>query len=186
MVVGRLSSSSMSPIIQQVLLPKIPLASGITQTHCPTNVPDRVSSYTDSTLAGSVTSASYEEISNIPLYQRFLRSSYNLERFLDFVSIAFDEMDYCILRDNLSLPKKTLKQPDDLNCGCEGHKERAGQSNNEGPRNFWRTWDKMVRCAGKLKLNRNPSEILMELSETSRMLGCQRNFQFNLDITCSR
>ena len=185
-VVGRLSPSSMSAIIQQVLSQEPLLANSLNLKHFQTTVSDKTSSATDATLTGSTTTASYEELKNIPLYQKFLISSYNLERFLDFVSVAFDEMDYSILRDNLNLPKKALSRQEDLNCGCDDHRQKTAQPDDEGPRNFWRTWDKMVRCAVKLKLNRNPSEILMHLSETSRILGWQRKLQFALSLIYSR
>ena len=184
-VVGRLSPSSMSAIIQQLLSQKPLLASSLASKHRQTAVSDKMSSATDATLTGFPTTTSYEELKNISSYHKFLMSSYNLERFLDFVSVDFDEMDYSILRDNLSLPKKALSRPDDLNCDCDDHRQKTAQPDDEGPRNFWRTWDKMVRCAVKLKLNRNPSEILMHLSETSRILGCQRKIQFSLNLMYS-
>lgn len=185
-VLGRLSPSSMSAIIQQVLSQKPVLASSLGVKPSQTTVSYKTGSAADTTLTGLTTTTSYEELKNISLYQKFLKSSYNLERFLDFVSMAFDAMDYSILRDNLSLPKKTLSCPDDLNCDCDDHRQKAAQSDDKGPRNFWRTWDKMVHCAEKLKLNRNPSEILMHLSEISRILGCQRKLRFALNLMYSR
>lgn len=185
-VIGRLSPSSMSAIIQQVLSQKSLSVNSVSLKQGQATLSSNDSSATDTTRTGSTTTASYEDLKNISLYQKFLTSSYTLERFLDFVSVAFDEIDYSIVRDQLGLPKKTLSCPDDLDCDCDNHRQKTAQSDDKSPRNFWRTLDKMIRCAGKLKLNRNPSDILMHLSEVSRILGCQRKFQFLLNLMYSR
>jgi hypothetical protein len=170
-VIGHFSPVSMSKIIQQVLSQKSLFASGSTLKQAQRSISERFSSTTDNTLTNP---EHVPEIYDVTTFENFVANSYHLEQFLDIAHMAFDEIDYAVIREFLKLPKKTLAEPNVLNCDCNEHIKKAAQSDNEETRTFWRTLDKMRRCAKKLKLKRDPSEILSMLNETSRALGCQR------------
>ena len=160
----------MSEIIDQIQAQKSLFTNGRTQRHFHNaNFSDRDAfAADDHSLHGEIKSSVSE-------FANFLAAAYQVERFRDFVYMAFDDMDYSMIRDYLSLPKKRITVSDDLNCGCRAHREKlAARPRDKVTPNFWRTWDKMVHCAEKLNWNRNASEILTHLNETSRFLNCQR------------
>jgi hypothetical protein len=174
-VIGRLSPISMSKIVQFLAHQSISgLGNYIRQAQ--TNVSDRRSSKTGVTLTDPMMAVSHESAPSDPLFQDFLTSSYLVEQFLDFAYMAFDEVDYSMIREYLNLPKKTLTEPNILDCDCDDHKKKIVHPDDEGTRSFWRTLDKLICCAEKLKLDRDSSEILSHLNATSRAIGCQRIF----------
>jgi len=172
-VIGRLSPISMSKIVQFLAQQSVSgLGNYIRQAQ--TKVSDRRSSKTGVTLTDPMRTASHESVPSDPSFQDFLASAYLVEQFLDFAYMAFDEVDYSMIREYLNLPKKTLTEPNILECDCDDHKKKIVHTDDEGTRSFWRTLDKLICCAEKLKLDRDSSKILTHLNATSRDMGCQR------------
>ena len=121
-------------------------------------------------------------------HERFLKNGFHVERFRDLASITFDETDYNLIREFLKLPKSNFGNLKELDCDCEEHTEKAKSRNNDekGSQNFMqRTWPKLVECVKKLGLEGDESEILRELNEVARALGCQRVTPFDLYLTFS-
>lgn len=178
--IGRLSPISMFKIIQ-FLTQK----SAIVNMKQPqTNVSDRASDRTGRTLSDATNVEHHGGMGNTSLFDDFLASAYYVERFLDFAYMAFDEVDYSMIREQFCLPKKAVKEQAVLNCDCNDHRKKVVHSDDEGTRNFWRTLDKLMRCAEKLKLNKNPSEVLSLLNAASRVMGCQRILLFEIKLIC--
>jgi hypothetical protein len=176
-VVGRLSESSMQTIIDHVLAQQSQFAKEAALRRCSSGLSgpsDKGSTTSSMAISYSRASSSDSGTMNDSSFESFLAHGYQLERFLDLAFMEFDEVDYNVIRNHLSLPKITLALSDDLDCDCDDHRRKSVHIEDYGTGTFWRTWDKMVRCAGKLKLNREPSEVLWQLNETSRLLGCQR------------
>lgn len=172
-VIGRLSPISMSKIVQFLAQQSVSgLGNHIRQAH--TNVSDRRSSKTGVTLTDPMRTASHDSVPSDPSFEDFLASAYLVEQFLDFAYMAFDEVDYIMIREYLNLPKITFTETNILDCDCDDHKKKIVHPDDEGTRNFWRTLDKLICCAEKLKLDRDSSEILSHLNATSRAIGCQR------------
>jgi hypothetical protein len=107
-------------------------------------------------------------------FENFKATGYLVQQFLDFIYTNFDSIDYRLVREFLNLPKKDFEEPIDCDCDCDDHKKKATQPKDDGARTFWRTWEKIVHCAKKLKLGRNPPLILQQLSRFSYTLHCQR------------
>ena len=172
-VIGRLSPVSMLKIVK--LLDQKSVSFFRDNVEQPqTNVSDRTSSISETTLNDSESVSSHGGTGKFSAYEEFLANCYQLERFLDFAYMSFDEVDYTMIRDYLNLPKKTYAEPNILNCDCNDHKKKSVHSDDEETRNFWRTLDKMIRCADKLRLNMHSSETLSRLNTTSRITGFRR------------
>lgn len=184
-IIGRFSPISMFKIIQ-LFDQKSVSVEGNNMKQGQSRISDRASSMTDMTLTDPTSAASRTETGHSSSFDDFLASVYHVERFLDFAYMAFDEVDYSMIREYLGLPKKTFTEPNVSNCDCDDHRKKIVRPDDEGTRNFWRTLDKMIRCAEKLKLDRNPSEILSHLNETSRAIGCQRIISVNFKLMYSR
>lgn len=174
-VVGRFSESSMHTIIDYVVAQQSPFAREATLKQ---HTSDEGSTACSMTLNHSTEYSSDSGTRNDSSFEHFLARGYQLERFLDLTFMEFDEIDYNVIRDHLSLPKIRLSSSDDLDCDCDEHKRKTAHNEDHGTHTFLRTCEKMFRCAGKLKLNRDPSEVLLQLNETSRVLGCQRIHSF--------
>jgi hypothetical protein len=173
-IIGRFSESSMCAIIHQVLAQQSPSAKEIALKRRYSDPSDNATIASSMTLNHSRTSSSDSRTGDDSLFENFLTRGYQLERFLDYVFMEFDEVDYNVIRNRLNLPKIRFTPSDDLNCDCDDHKRKPVYIEDHGTRTFLRTMEKMVLCARKLKLNRDSSEVLLQLSETSRVLGCQR------------
>jgi hypothetical protein len=117
------------------------------------------------------------------VFESTVESGYQVQRYLDFIQLAFDDLDYALVREFLHLPKINFKQPASLDCNCEEHQSKRNSQTPPlyYPRNFLsRTWLKMIDSAKKLDVEGDPTQILENLSKASRALGYQRKHLFLL------
>jgi hypothetical protein len=117
------------------------------------------------------------------IFESTVECGYQVQRYLDFIQLAFDDVDYALIREFLHLPKINFKHPASLDCDCEEHQSKRNTQppSMYYPRDFLsRTWLKMIDSAKKLDLEGDPSQILGNLSKASRALGYQRKHLFSL------
>jgi len=126
-----------------------------------TDSPVAVGSSTESTQANNL--------------EKRIATGHDVQIFLDYAHMAFDQTDYVRLREFIELPPKTrYPEIDDIGCACYLHIKRKKRTHEDHSKKFWGTWKKMEDCAELLRLKKEPCQVLRELSNISQALGCQR------------
>lgn len=135
----------------------------------------RISRLHNSGQASSIIIESPTEIAKATSTEKRTATGHDVQIFLDYAHMAFDQADYVRLREFIKLPPKTrYPEIDDIGCACYLHVKRRSRSQDDHGKKFWATWKKMEDCADMLRLKKEPCEVLRELSGISKALGSQR------------